>query len=87
MIKQTISGTVMKMRTNSKNRFQYMFMALGPLINGFLFSCRPIIAIDATYLKGKYKGILFVVVAKEGNEQIYPVAFGFAIGEIVRPWT
>ena len=57
-------------------------MALALSINGFL-SCKPIIVIDATYLKGKYKSVLFVKAAKDGNEQIYPVAFGFVNGEIV----
>ena len=58
-------------------------MALGPSINGFLSSCRPVISIDATYLKEKYKGVLFVAVTKDGNEQIYPLAFGFADGETI----
>ena len=61
-------------------------MALGPSINDFL-SCKPIITIDATYLKGKYKGVLFVATTKDDNEQIYPVAFGFGNGETVRAWT
>ena len=68
MLEQTISGTVTKMQTDSKNRFQYLFMALGPSINGFLSGCRPIISIDVTYLKGKYKVVLFVAAAKDGNE-------------------
>ncbi|EOY03524.1 Uncharacterized protein TCM_018625 [Theobroma cacao] len=40
----------------------------------------PIIAIDATYLKSRFKGILFVAICKDTNKQIYPVAFG--IGHI-----
>ena len=87
MLEQAIPGTVTKMQTDSKNRFQYLFMALGPSINGFLSGCRPVISIDATYLKGKYRGVLFVAAAKDGNEQIYPLAFGFADGETVGAWT
>ena len=68
MLEQTIPGTVTKMQTDSKNRFQYLFMALGPSINGFLSRCRPVISIDATYLKEKYRGILFVAAAKDGNK-------------------
>ena len=57
-----------------------MFMALGPLINDFISRCRLVIAIYAMYFKEKYKSVLFVVVVKDDNEQIYPVAFGFADG-------
>ena len=52
-----------------------------------VFFCRLVIAIDAMYLKGKYKGILFVAVTKDGNEQIYPVEFGFIDGEAIRAWS
>ncbi|WRX09538.1 MULE transposase domain - like 1 [Theobroma cacao] len=36
----------------------------------------PTVSIDATHLKGKFKGILFVVVCKDGNECIHLVTFG-----------
>ena len=87
MFEQTISGTITKMKIDYKNRFEYLFMTFGPSTNGFLFGCKPIIAIDATYLKRKYRGVLFVAAAKDGNEQIYPLAFGFADGESVGAWT
>ena len=37
--------------------------------------------IDATFLKGRMKGVLFVAATKDGNEQIYPLAFGVADSE------
>ena len=83
MLEQTILGMVTKMKIDSKNRFQYLFLAFSSSINGFL-SCRPVIAIDKTYLKRKYKGVLFVAATKDGNKQIYPVAFGFVNGETIR---
>ena len=77
----------MKIKIDSKNRFEYLFMALGPLITGFRSGCRLVIAIDGMYLKGKFKGVMFVAAAKDDNEQIYPIAFGFADVEIVCAWT
>ena len=68
MLEQTSLGTITKMQTDSKNMFQYLFMVLDPSINGFLSGCRLVISIDATYLKGKYRGVLFVAAAKDGNE-------------------
>ena len=50
-------------------------MTLGPCIIRFT-SCRLAVAIDGTYLKGKYKGVLYVTATMDGKEQIFPIAFG-----------
>ena len=39
---------------------------------------RPVIAVDGTHLKGRFGGTMFVATAQDGNEQVYPVAFGTA---------
>ena len=64
-----------------------MFMALGPCINGFRGHARPVVVIDATFLKGRMKGVLFVAATKDGNEQIYPLAFGVGDSENDNAWT
>ena len=56
-------------------------MALGSCNNGFRSSIRPIIAVDGTFLKGKFCGILFVAACKDGNDQIFPLAFGIGDNE------
>ena len=71
----------MKLKTDVENRLEYLFMAPGSCINGFRSCCRPIIAIDATHLKGKFRGVMFVATAKNGDEQIYLIVFGFGDGE------
>ncbi|WRX23009.1 Transposase [Theobroma cacao] len=48
---------------------------------------KPVVAIDATHLKGKFKGILFVAVCKDANEQIYPLAFGIGHVEDEESWS
>ncbi|KAH9782068.1 ADP-ribosyl cyclase/cyclic ADP-ribose hydrolase [Citrus sinensis] len=35
-----------------------------------------VIAVDGTFMKGKYKGTLFIATSLDGNNQLYPVAFG-----------
>ncbi|KAK3189519.1 hypothetical protein Dsin_029080 [Dipteronia sinensis] len=37
---------------------------------------RPVIAVDSTHLKGRFGGTMFVATAQDGNEQVYPIAFG-----------
>ncbi|CAL2270546.1 unnamed protein product [Prunus armeniaca] len=47
--------------------FVYLFMAVGACIRGFHSSMCPVIAMDATHLKSKYKGVMFVANAFDGN--------------------
>ena len=62
-------------------------MALDPCINSFRECCRPLIVIDGTHLKRKFRGVMFVTVAKAGNEQSYTIAFGFGDEENDWSWT
>jgi hypothetical protein len=87
MLEQSNPGTVTKIETDSENRFTYGFLALGACVEGFNTVIRPVIAIDATHLKGKTRGVLLVAVCKDGNEMIYPLAFGFANSESTESWT
>ncbi|KAK3198484.1 hypothetical protein Dsin_021899 [Dipteronia sinensis] len=47
----------------------------------------PVIAIDGTHLKGRFYGILFVAACSDGNEQVYPLAFGIGHKENRESWT
>ena len=60
-------------------------MALDPCISGFKV-CRLAVAIDETHFKGKYKGVLYVAVVMDGNEKIFPIAFGVGDLENDRGW-
>ncbi|XP_019240999.1 PREDICTED: uncharacterized protein LOC109220988 [Nicotiana attenuata] len=60
--------------------FAYMFFALAASVAGWSY-CRPVIAVDATFLKSKYRGVLFVAVSKDANNQIFPLCFGVAESE------
>ena len=67
MLESENPGTVTKIQTDEENKFEYLFMALGLCIFGFT-ACRPVLAIVGTNFKGKYKGILYVVAAMDGNQ-------------------
>ncbi|KAK2642334.1 hypothetical protein Ddye_024097 [Dipteronia dyeriana] len=77
MLEQSNPETITKIETDSPNRFTYGFMALGACVEGFNTVIRSVITIDATHLKVKTLGVLLVSVCKDGNEMIYPLAFGF----------
>ena len=73
-----------KLKVDNENKFEICFMAFGACIFGFHECCRAAIAIDGTHLKGKYKGILFIVTAMDGNDQIFLIAF--EVGHIENDW-
>ena len=81
MLEARNPGTVTHIETDDNQCFRYCFMALGASIRGFQSSIRPVVAVDATTLKHKYSGHLFIAAAMDGNNQIYPLAFGICDGE------
>ncbi|XP_070010709.1 uncharacterized protein [Nicotiana sylvestris] len=73
-------GTYTSIKRDVQNRFAYLFFAPAASVPGWSY-CRPVIAVDATFLKSKYRGVLFVVVSKDANNQIFPLCFGVADSE------
>ena len=61
-------------------------MAFGAGISGFHTSIRLVIVVDGTFLKSKYLGTLFVAASKDGNNQIYPLAFEIGDSENYASW-
>ncbi|XP_070025757.1 uncharacterized protein [Nicotiana sylvestris] len=74
---QIIPSYLHMMVDKNPGTFAYMFFAPATSIAGWSY-CRPIIAVDATFLKSKYRGVLFVAVSKDANNQIFPLFFGVA---------
>ena len=81
MLEQKNPRTIIDIVTDVDNQFKYLFMAFDACISRFRSSIRPVIAVDGTLLKSKYLGILFVAASKDGNNQIYPLAFGIGDSE------
>ena len=78
---------VKKLKIDDENKFEYLFLALVPYIFCFASRCRHVIFIDGTHLKEKYRGAMFVSPTMNGNEQNFPLVFGFGNGENDQSWT
>ncbi|XP_038902318.1 uncharacterized protein LOC120088954 [Benincasa hispida] len=84
-LKMENPGTRFEIELENDVHLKYMFMALGPCIRGFS-SCRPVIIVDGSHLKGKYKRTMLVGVSMDGNNQVYPLAYAIVDNEIDRAW-
>ncbi|KAF3546275.1 hypothetical protein DY000_02005054 [Brassica cretica] len=78
MLREANPGTHSSYEIDSKGRFRYLFIAFGQSIRGFNRVIRRVIAVDGTFLKNKYKGVLLVATAVDGNSNLYPLAFGIS---------
>ncbi|XP_057520246.1 uncharacterized protein LOC130800674 [Amaranthus tricolor] len=67
--------------------FQRMYICLKACKEGFVAGCRRIIGIDGAHLKGPYPGILLSAVAKDGNNNIFPIAWAVVETESADTWT
>ncbi|KAK6151999.1 hypothetical protein DH2020_014634 [Rehmannia glutinosa] len=51
--------------------FQRIFILYEAQKRGFLLGCRPIIGLDACFLKGPYGGQLMAAIGRDGNNQMF----------------
>lgn len=70
-------GIVTNIITDDEDRFLRFYFALGQCIRSFTSCIRPVIAVDGCHLRGKYPGILMVVVTLDGNHKLFPIAFAY----------
>ncbi|XP_057779918.1 uncharacterized protein LOC130998521 [Salvia miltiorrhiza] len=86
MLRMCNPGSVTDLEVDENDQLKHLFIALGSCRVAYTMCMRPIIVVDGTHLKGRIKGILFVAVTKDGNEQVFPIAFGIGPIENDESW-
>ena len=71
---------------NKKIRFNRLFFALKACVDGFLRGCWPYLALDSTFLIGRFRGQLSIACAVDGHNWMYPVAIVVTDSEINENW-
>ncbi|KAK4754724.1 hypothetical protein SAY87_002828 [Trapa incisa] len=75
-IKRTNPGSIASVYGDPDSCFRRLFVSYQASIYGFLNACRPLLGLDRTYLKSKYLGTLLVATGFDGNDALFPLAFG-----------
>ena len=73
--------------TKTKECFRRVFVCFEACRRGFLAGCRPYLAIDATFLTGRFKGQLVAACAVDAHSFVFPVAYGVMETESEESWT
>ncbi|CAA0822308.1 Unknown protein, partial [Striga hermonthica] len=66
--------------------FKAFFVVFSSLRQGFLEGCRPVIGFDGCFLKTCVGGALLCAIGKDGNNQIFPIAWAVADSENEQNW-
>ncbi|XP_073220694.1 uncharacterized protein [Cicer arietinum] len=66
--------------------FERIYVCLEACKAAFANTCRPLIELDACFLKGEYGGQLIAAVGKDGNNQMIPIAYAVVEAETKDLW-
>ncbi|GJY16203.1 multidrug resistance-associated protein 5 [Tanacetum coccineum] len=84
-------GSTCKMSVDSmpdgKNYFSRFYVCFKGLREGWLQGCRRVIGLDGCFLKTICKGELLSAVGRDGNNQIYPIAWAVVSVENKDNWS
>ena len=67
--------------------FKRMYVCFNGCKKGFMEWYRPSISLDGYFLKRTHRGQLLAVVAKDGNNCMFPITFVVVESKIINSWT
>ncbi|XP_028107822.1 uncharacterized protein LOC114306739 [Camellia sinensis] len=86
IVMSTNPGSYLRLDNNHQSgRFKRFFVAFNAFIQGFRH-CHPLLFIDGTFLKGKYKGTLLTATANNGDQGFFPLAMAIVDTETTDSW-
>nr|XP_043633287.1 uncharacterized protein LOC122604459 [Erigeron canadensis] len=67
--------------------FKRIYICIGALKEGFKAGGRELLGLDRAFMKGLYPGQVLTAVGVDGNNGIYPIAYGLVEAENRSSWT
>ena len=71
---------------NTQPKFKRMYVRYNAQKIGFLRGCKPLVRLDGCHLKGKFGGHILSATARNGNDNIFPVALDVVEQENKDSW-
>ncbi|XP_070030019.1 uncharacterized protein [Nicotiana sylvestris] len=92
ILKSTNPGSIVVVKTCNeiipgKEVFVGIYICLHACKVGWLEGCRNVIGFDGAFLKDVCKGELLLCIGKDGNNQIYPIAWAVVEKETKHTWS
>ena len=75
LLRSNPGSTVIVKVENPGAVFQRFYVCLDALKRGFLAGCRKVIGLDGCFFKGCTNGELLCALGRDGNNQMYPIAW------------
>ncbi|KAK4256526.1 hypothetical protein QN277_006237 [Acacia crassicarpa] len=85
-IKETNPGSFATLTTKEDSSFHRLFVSFHASISGFQQGCRPLLFLASSFLNTKYQGELLTAMAADGDDRVFPVAFGVVDSENEENW-
>ena len=91
MIRVTDVGSKVILQTeitepNTQPKFKRMYVRYNAQKVGFLGGCRPLVGLDGCHLKDKFGGHILSAIARDGNDNIFPIVLGVVEQENKDSW-
>ncbi|XP_073130833.1 uncharacterized protein [Henckelia pumila] len=68
------------------NKFKWLFLCFNACVVGFATGCKPMIFLDGTHIKNKYKGSILLAVAKDASDNLFTLAYAVVDAENDSNW-
>ncbi|XP_073138122.1 uncharacterized protein [Henckelia pumila] len=86
-VKNTNPGSVVECEIEPlTKKFRRLFICFHACVVGFVSGCRPLIFLDGTHIKNKYKGCILVAVSKDANDDLFTIAYAILDAENDANW-
>ncbi|XP_075474348.1 uncharacterized protein LOC142505302 [Primulina tabacum] len=81
-VKETNPGSVAECEIDIEtNKFKRLFICLHACVVGFVTGCRPLIFLDGTHIKNKFKVCILLAVSKDANDDLFTIAYSVVDAE------
>ena len=85
-IRRAHEGNYVLLETNDDNTFKRIYISFHACKKGFLGGCRRVIGFDGSFFKGVVKGEVLAAIGRDGNNQMFPLAWGIVTFENKDNW-